>query len=78
MYSNPIRLPPFYPGFHTMKRYCLPCHIIISRICLLLLAISSTVILAANIHDSAQQPNLEAAAIKRIFVYQILVNTQAD
>lgn len=61
-----------------MKRHCLPCYLIASKVLLMLVAIASTVMLTASIHEAAQQPNTDAIALKRMFVYQILVNTQAD
>lgn len=44
----------------------------------MLVTIASTVMLTASIHEAAQQPNTDAIALKRMFVYQILVNTQPD
>ena len=56
-------------------RRCLPCHLIVRNVCLLLIAIAVSLITVAEIHAAANnQSATRAVALRRLFAYQILVN----
>lgn len=55
-----------------IKNRCLPCHLIVRNIVILLLATAGLVYYSAEIQAGANQPNLEAIALRQLFVYQLL------
>jgi hypothetical protein len=61
-----------------MKKQCLPTCLIIRNICLALLLIASSVVLTAEIHASANQQQEKTEALRRMFVYQLMVNAEQD
>jgi hypothetical protein len=63
---------------YPMKKQCLPCYLIIRNVCLVLVAIASAVVLAADIHASANPQTPQAIAIRRLFAYQLMINSEQE
>ncbi|NJL46733.1 MAG: hypothetical protein HC929_03550 [Leptolyngbyaceae cyanobacterium SM2_5_2] len=61
-----------------MKKRCLPCHLIISNVCLVLLAIASSVVLVAELHASANSQPPATVALRRLFAYQVMLNADEE
>jgi hypothetical protein len=59
-----------------IKRHCLPCYLIARNIALMLALIAGALVTAAEVHESAQTPPPEAIALRRLMVYQIMVNAE--
>jgi hypothetical protein len=59
-----------------MKKRCLPTCLIVRNVCLTLLLIGSTVVVAADIHASANQQQEKTEALRRLFVMQVMVNAE--
>jgi hypothetical protein len=61
-----------------MKKRCLPCHLIIGNVCLVLAAIASTVVLAAELQASANSQQPTTLALRRLFAYQVMLNADEE
>ncbi|MEB3290006.1 MAG: hypothetical protein VKI82_08820 [Leptolyngbya sp.] len=61
-----------------MKNRCLPCHLILRNLLILLLATAGVVYYAAEIQAGSHQTNLRAAALRQLFVYQLLSHIEAE
>ncbi|WP_035984926.1 hypothetical protein [Leptolyngbya sp. KIOST-1] len=57
-----------------MKKRCLPTYLILRNIVLILVGVASSVVVTAELHVSANQQQEETAALRRLFVYQILIS----
>lgn len=56
-------------------RHCLPCHLIIRNIGLLLVTLAASLITVVEIHSAANnQPSQHTAALRRLVAYQIMLN----
>ena len=55
-------------------RHCLPCHLIIRNVALLLGVIAGFLIAAAEVQEAAQEPRPEDVAMRRLVVLQIMMN----
>jgi hypothetical protein len=66
----------FSIGFLAMKQRCLPTCLIIRNVCLLLLVIASGLVLSVELQASANQQQQRTEPLRRVFVYQILLETQ--
>jgi hypothetical protein len=56
-----------------MKNRCLPACIILRNIALVLALVTGSVMLGAEIHAAANHQQQQSQALRRLFVYQILV-----
>ena len=57
------------------RRRCLPCHLIIRNIGLLLVTIAVSLVTVAEIHAAANKPpSHHTAALRRLVAYQIMLN----
>jgi hypothetical protein len=61
-----------------MKNRCLPCYLILRNLLILLLATAGLVYFSAEIQSGANQPSLEAAALRQLFVYQLLSHMESE
>ena len=61
-----------------MKKRCLPCYLIIRNVCLVLLTIASTVVVAAELHASANSQQTATVALRRLFAYQVMLNADDE
>ncbi|QQE65265.1 hypothetical protein GFS31_19510 [Leptolyngbya sp. BL0902] len=61
-----------------MKNRCLPCYLILRNIVILLLTTAGLVYYSAELQARANQPNLEAAALRQLFVYQLLNRMESE
>lgn len=61
-----------------MKNRCLPTCLILRNVGIILTLVASSVLLAADIHASANQQPQKIAALKQIFVYQILLSAEQN
>lgn len=61
-----------------MKNRCLPTCLILRNVGIILTLVASSVLLAADIHASANQQPQKTAALKQIFVYQILLSAEQN
>lgn len=59
-----------------MKKRCLPAYLIIRNICLILILVASSVVVGAEIHASANHQEPQTQALRKLFVYQILVGVE--
>lgn len=58
-----------------MKNHCLPCHVIVRNVCILLLSMAGTLLVVTNIHAAANSStNQQARALQRLFVMQLIMN----
>ncbi|MEB3314463.1 MAG: hypothetical protein VKL98_09990 [Cyanobacteriota bacterium] len=53
---------------------CLPCHLILRNVCLVLLTIAGTLVLVADIHTASQPQVFRTSVFKRLLVLQMKVN----
>lgn len=61
-----------------MKNRCLPCYLVLRNILILLLATAGLVYYSAELQAGANQSALEAAALRQIFVYQLLSRMESE
>ncbi len=59
-----------------MKNRCLPPCIIVRNACLALTLIAGSLMVAANLSASANNQQLQNEALRRMFVYQVLLNVE--
>ncbi|MGB3311563.1 MAG: hypothetical protein WA939_05140 [Nodosilinea sp.] len=59
-----------------MKKRCLPTCLILRNVCLALALVAGSVIVGAEIHASANHQEYKAEALRKLFVYQILVGVE--
>jgi hypothetical protein len=59
-----------------MRNRCLPVCLVVRNICLVLALVASSVVLAADIHASANEQQQRTAGLRRLFVYQILLGVE--
>ena len=59
-----------------MKNRCLPACLIVRNLCLVLALVASSLWLTAEVHSSANQKQQHTAALRKLFVYQILLGTE--
>ncbi len=59
-----------------MKNRCLPTCLILRNLCVILTLVAGGVLIAADIHASANQQQQQATALKQLFVYQILLGAE--
>jgi len=57
-----------------MKNRCLPTCLIVRNVCLVMTLIAGSVIVAAELEDSANRQKQKAEALQRLFVYQVMLN----
>jgi hypothetical protein len=67
----------FEPRF-SMKRRRLPIYLIVRNVCLGLALLASALMLAADIHAAANQQAPQTLALRRLFVYQLMVNATQE
>ena len=53
---------------------CLPCHLILRNVCLVLLTIAGTLVLVADIHTASQPRASETSVSKRLLALQMVIN----
>lgn len=61
-----------------MKNRCLPCYLIVRNVLLILFFSATSVVLAAEIHASADQQDLKTVALRRLFAYQIIMKLDQE
>ncbi|MGF1568898.1 MAG: hypothetical protein ACFCVD_12650 [Nodosilinea sp.] len=61
-----------------MKKRCLPCHLIVRNVCLILVLLVSSLVVSAKIHADANLADQKAAALRRLFVYQVMTNMEPE
>jgi hypothetical protein len=61
-----------------MKKRCLPTCLILRNLCLILTLVSGGVLIAADIHASANQQTQQTSPLKQLFVYQILLSAEQN
>ncbi|HSM83224.1 MAG TPA: hypothetical protein VLS96_16165 [Nodosilinea sp.] len=59
-----------------MKQRYLPTCLIVRNVCLTLALVASGVMIAADIHASANQQQQQTAALRRLFVFQFLLGAE--
>lgn len=59
-----------------MENRCLPTCLILRNLCVILTLVAGSVLLAADIHASANQQTQKTAALTQLFVYQILLSAE--
>lgn len=59
-----------------MKNRCLPACLILRNLCVILTLVAGGVLIAADIHSSANQQQQQTTALKQMFVYQILLSAE--
>ena len=61
-----------------MKRRNLPVYLIVRNVCLGLVLLVSTLFVAADIHAAANRQEPQTLALRRLFVYQLIVNANQE
>ncbi|MBD1872041.1 hypothetical protein H6F75_00965 [Nodosilinea sp. FACHB-131] len=61
-----------------MKKRCLPTCLILRNLCVILTLVGGGVLIAADIHASANQQPQQTTALKQLFVYQILLSAEQN
>lgn len=56
-----------------MRKRCLPTRLIFRNICLMLALVASSVVIGSDIHASANAQGQRTEALRKLFVYQILL-----
>ncbi|MBW4481434.1 MAG: hypothetical protein KME14_02715 [Tildeniella torsiva UHER 1998/13D] len=59
-----------------MKNRCLPTCLILRNVCAILTLVAGSVLIAADIHASANQQQQQTASLRQLFVYQILLSAE--
>lgn len=59
-----------------MKKRCLPTCLILRNVGVVLTLVAGSVLLAADIHASANQQQQQTASLRQLFVYQILLSAE--
>lgn len=62
----------------TMKQRCLPACLIVRNVCLILALVAGSVVVAAEMHASANQQQQQTKALRQLFVYQILLGVEQE
>lgn len=61
-----------------MKRRHLPIYLMVRNASLGLALLAGTLLVAADIHAAANQQQPQTAALRRLFVYQLMVNATQE
>ncbi|MBD2234448.1 hypothetical protein [Phormidium tenue] len=61
-----------------MKNRCLPTCLILRNLCVILTLVAGGVLIAADVHSSANQQQQQTSALKQLFVYQILLSAEQN
>lgn len=61
-----------------MKNRCLPTCLILRNVGVILTLVAGGVLIAADIHASANQQPQQMTAVKQLFVYQILLSAEQN
>ncbi|MFM7220805.1 MAG: hypothetical protein ACKO21_11440 [Nodosilinea sp.] len=53
---------------------CLPCHLVLRNVCLVLLTLAGTLLLAAEIHTASEPQPLQMSVVKRLLALEMTIN----
>ena len=64
------------PRGNSMKSRlsCLPCHLILRNICLVLLSLAGTLVLVTEVHTASQPQAFQVSVFKRLLALQMKIN----